>query len=207
MATQDKIYLYRMTHVENIPHVLEFGITHATSVNANPDFTPIGDPSLIQTRNSFFLNNGRRLGEYIPFYFGVRMPMLYVIQKGFNMMAATPSESIVYCISTVQKIMEHKLAFVFTDGHAVDKFTRQYDTGDIEAIHTLLDWTAIKSRYWKSDTDLDLKRRKEAEFLVDGDVPGAAVLGFIVATPTTKKKLSGLGVSDDRVIVKPDYYF
>lgn len=71
-----------MTHIENIPHILQNGITHSTSANANPNFVAIGDGSLITTRNNFLLNNGRRLGEYIPFYLGVRTPMLYVVQNG-----------------------------------------------------------------------------------------------------------------------------
>ena len=84
-----------MTHIENIPHILQYGITHSSSSNANPDFKPIGDSSLISTRNDFVLNNGRYLGEYIPFYFAVRTPMLYVIQHGFNMVAPTKAEDIV----------------------------------------------------------------------------------------------------------------
>lgn len=196
-----------MTHIENIPHVVSNGITHAASVNAHPDFTPIGDPALIETRNGFVLENGRRLGEYIPFYFGTKMPMLYVIQKGFNMVRATPAEDIVYCVTSVQKIVEHQLEVVFTDGHAVDRLTKQYDRSYLATLDTLLDWDAIKARYWKSETDLDLKRRKEAEFLVDGDVPKEAVLGFIVATQAAKNKLLGWGLADDKVVVKPDYYF
>lgn len=196
-----------MTHIENIPHIVENGITHAASVNANPDFRPIGDPALIQTRNGFVLENGRCLGEYIPFYFGIKMPMLYVIQKGFNMVRVTPAEDIVYCVTSVQKIVEHQLEVVFTDGHAVDRLTKQYDRSHLTTLDTLLDWDAIKARYWKSETDLDLKRRKEAEFLVDGDVPKEAVLGFIVATQAAKDKLLAWGLADDKVVVKPDYYF
>lgn len=62
-----KTYLFRMTHIGNIPHILNHGITHTSSANANPAFIPIGDGSLIATRNDFLLKNGRRLGEYIPF--------------------------------------------------------------------------------------------------------------------------------------------
>ena len=126
MPDHKKIYLYRMTHVENIPHVLQYGITHSTSLNANPGFVPIGDSSLITTRSRFVLNNGRRLGEYIPFYSGARMPMLYVIQNGYNMVQPMPAQDIVYCITSVQKIIESNLEYLFTDGHAVDSFSTQY---------------------------------------------------------------------------------
>lgn len=196
-----------MTHIENIPHILDKGIVHATSVNASPDFKPIGDIGLIQTRQAFKLDNGRLLGEYIPFYFGVKMPMLYVIQRGFNMVKATPAEDIVYCVTTVQEIWDRQLEVVFTDGHAVDKFTKQYNASHLPILDTLLDWEAIKAKYWKTETDLDLKRRKEAEFLVGNDVHKTALRGFVVASEAAKNKLEGWGVPNDKVVVKQNYYF
>lgn len=63
MADLHKIYLYRMTHIANVPHIILHGITHRTSAKANPNFTPIGDPKLISARDGFVLDNGRTLGE------------------------------------------------------------------------------------------------------------------------------------------------
>jgi hypothetical protein len=62
MPDLNKIFLFRITHIENISHILQNGITHVSSVNANPNFMPIGDSSLIATRNDFLLDNGIRLG-------------------------------------------------------------------------------------------------------------------------------------------------
>lgn len=207
MADLEKTYLFRMTHVENILHILQHGITHSTSANDNPDFVPIGDGSLIATRNDFLLNNGRRLGEYIPFYFGVRTSMLYVVQNGFNMVAPTPVENIVYCITSVQKIIDLQLDFVFTDGHAVDGFTTQYTLADIANIDTILDWKAIRAKYWRDDNDLDLKRRKEAEFLVSGDIASEAVLGYLTYNENAKNKVIALGANAANVHIKSDFYF
>lgn len=72
MVDFSKKYLYRMINIENIPHVLQYGITHRNSPNANLNFIPIGDDSLITRRNTHLLNNGSFLGNYIPFYFGTR---------------------------------------------------------------------------------------------------------------------------------------
>ena len=84
MADLSKIPLFRMVHIENIKHILSYGITHKESPHANLHFVPIGDSSIITTRNSFVLENGNTIGDYIPFYFASRTPMLYVIQNGFN---------------------------------------------------------------------------------------------------------------------------
>lgn len=207
MPDLQKTYLFRMTHVENIPHILENGITHSTSANANPNFTPIGDGNLINTRNAFVLENGRLLGEYIPFYFGVRTPMLYVVQNGFNMVTPTIPENIVYCVSSIQKIIDLNLDFIFTDGHAVDRFSAQYSTDNVQNIDEILDKKAITAKYWREDNDLDLKRRKEAEFLVLGDIALNAVIGYLVYNENARNRLINLGIDGTTIYVKSNFYF
>ncbi len=202
-----KTYLFRMTHIENIPHILKFGITHSSSINASPNFVPIGDNTIISTRNDFLLNNGKNLGAYIPFYFGVRNPMLYVIQNGYNMVAPTPVENIVYCVTSIKKIIDLQLDFVFTNGHAVDGFTSQYSPSDIPNIDTILDWKAINEKYWINDQDLDLKRRKEAEFLVMGDIEPSGVLGFVVYNQNAQTRMANFGINTLNVPIKSHFYF
>src|SRR5664279_2528769 len=99
-----QINVYRMTHIDYIPHILHHGITHKRSAHSNPDFITIGDVSLIDTRSGkvVIVDNGDlldfgapsiTLGDFIPFYFGIKMPMLYVIQHGGNFVeSATPPE-------------------------------------------------------------------------------------------------------------------
>jgi hypothetical protein len=207
MTDSNKTYLFRITHIENVPHILQHGITHSTSLNANPNFVSIGDSSLISTRSNYLLNNGRRLGDYIPFYFSYRTPMLYVIQKGFNLVAPTTAENIVYCVSSIQKIIEQNLEFVFTDGHAVDSFSSQYTQNDIENIDNILDYKAIKERYWIDENDLDKKRRKEAEFLISGDIAVDSILGYLVYNQISKDRMISFGLEDKSVYIKSGYYF
>jgi hypothetical protein len=207
MPELNRIFLYRMTHIENIPHILRHGITHSTSANANCNFVPIGDSSLISTRNNFLLNNGRRLGDYIPFYFGPRTPMLYVIQNGFNMVAPTPAENIVYCVSSVQKMIDLGLDFVFIDGYAVDGFSGQHTAADLENIETILDMRAIYDRYWNDENDLDKKRRKEAEFLVVGDIASSVILSYLTYNENARDRIVNFGADADAVHVKSHYYF
>jgi hypothetical protein len=196
-----------MTHIENVPHIIKHGITHRLSPNANPKFIPIGDSTLITTRYNFILDNGKLLGEYVPFYFGTRTPMLYVIQKGFNGIKPIAAEEIVYVVSSVQQIIDNGFDFVFTDGHAVDSFSIQYSKKDVDNLYEILDWQAIKSNHWKSETDLDLKRRKQAEFLVLGDIPQQAVLFFGVYNQDAKNKLLKTEIASDKIIVRNKHYF
>jgi len=202
-----KIQLFRITHIQNIPHILQYGITHVTSDNSNPNFITIGDGSLISRRNSFSIPNEKVLGDYIPFYFGVRMPMLYVIQNGFNGLQAVSAEEIVYCVSTIGQILTHNLDFLFTDGHATDKLSSFYSSQDISNLENIIDWQAVKSKYWNNDNDLDLKRRKEAEFLVASDIPVSAILGFAVYNDNSKRKLVESGISEALIKIKREFYF
>ncbi|NJL14150.1 MAG: DUF4433 domain-containing protein [Microscillaceae bacterium] len=135
------------------------------------------------------------------------MPMLYVVQNGFNMVTRTPAENIVYCVSSVQKTIDLKLDFVFTDGHAVDGFSTQYTIEDIHNIDSIIDKNAIDSKYWRDENDLDKKRRKEAEFLVLGDIAPDGILGYLTYKENAKKRIIDFGADASRVVIKPEYYF
>lgn len=201
----NKIYLFRMTHIENMPHILKNGITHVASTKQNQQYVSIGDAGLINTRYRFEMPNGKKLGNYVPFYFGYRMPMLYVIQKGFNGVTLTAPENIVYCVSSVQKMIDIGIEFVFTDGHATNALSNFYDKDEVERIADFLDFDAIKALYWNEE--LDLKRRKEAEFLVANDIPLSTILGYVVYNEAAKTRLTNWGIASEKIVVRPNYYF
>jgi hypothetical protein len=207
MPDLGKILLDRMTHLANIPHILKHGITHANSTYANPNYTPIGDGSMIAKRNQTMLKNGRMLSEYIPFYFATRTPMLYVIQNGFNFVNPIAAEKIVCCVSSVQKIVDLQLEFSFTNGHAADSLTSHFTHNEVNNIENLLDWEAINAKYWKDEDDLDKKRRKEAEFLVLGDLPTSTILGYAVVNQSSKDRICEFGTNASLVGIRPQFYF
>ena len=202
-----KIYLYRMTHIDNVDHILAYGITHKKSAQANPYYRTIGDNSLISRRDNFITDSGRELGDYIPFYFGPRTPMLYVIQKGYNGVRMTPAEEIVYCVTSLAKIIESNLDYIYADGHATDGFTKFFSMNDMELIDSQVDFEATNANYWKKENDLDFKRRKEAELLILGDLAIEFNLGFIVFNEKAKEALVQKGIDDKLVVIKPNNYF
>ena len=202
-----RIFLYRMTHIENIPHILQRGITHISSPNVNNNYVPIGDGSLIARRDAFSVGNGRMLGSYIPFYFGTRMPMLYVIQNGYNGVNAISPKDIIYCVVSVEQILNYNLEYVYTDGHAVESISTFFFPRDIDNIETNIDREAINSKFWKDEDDLDKKRRKEAEFLVGNDIPHNAILGYAVYDVAAKAKLVEFGVPEKMIAIRNEYYF
>ena len=105
------------------------------------------------------------------------------------------------------KIDNAKLDFVFTDGHAISALSNQYTKADIGQLDKLLDMRAIKAKYWNDENDLDLKRRKQAEFLVLGNIPFSAILGFVTYSEEAKDKLVEMGILPNQVKVRPGAYF
>lgn len=202
-----RVTLYRITHIENVPHILENGITHKDSADANPNFRSIGDPKMISARGSFTLRNGRTLGAYIPFHFRPRMPMLYIIQNGLKGIPGVDAEDLVYCVSSVDEIRCTGLDFMFTNGHALHSLTRHFGENDIGRIRTLVDWDAVNSKYWNPARDSDIKRRKEAEFLVLGDIPLSALIRFAVFNESARGRLREMGAEDIPIHKRTTFYF
>lgn len=208
-----------MTHIENIPHILRYGITHKDSRNANPNFVNIGDTSLINNRSSkkVIVNNGILkginpkfivLGEYIPFYFGVKMPMLYVMQIGGNFVErATPPEDIVYLGCPVVKVVQSQMDFYFSDGHATDGLTTFYDSTKIDQLPELIDWSAVKEPYWGGQENLNIKRKKQAEFLVKGDLDSQFLIGFGCYNRKAKQTLLDYGIEESKIKIIPQAYY
>ena len=155
--TLSQINIYRIFHIANIRHIFANGITHKNSPNANPDFVAIGDKSMIAHRNErqVEVTNGNTntietitLGDFIPFYFGVRMPMLYTAQHGGNSVErATESEDIVYVACSVQDIVDSNLLYYFSDGHAANFFSTFYNKTKINQLPQIVDWEAVKQKY------------------------------------------------------------
>lgn len=215
----ENIKIYRITHVENIPHILQYGITHKNSQNANPNFVAIGDVSLIDTRSTRVVNidNGDfanpnpptiTLGDFIPFYFGIRMPMLYVIQNGGNFVEkATQPKDIVYLACSLLDTINSKTTYYFSDGHATDNLTSFYDSRNIKNLPEIIHWDSIKAAYWGGQENLNIKREKQAEFLVADDLPPNWIVGFGCYNDTAKQKLIDTGVKAEKIKIITNAYY
>ena len=208
-----------MTHIENIPHVLKYGITHRNSPNKNAKFVTIGDISLIDTRatKSVQVDNGVfqdidapviTLGDYIPFYFGTRMPMLYVMQNGGNFVErATPAQDIVYLKCLLVDVIGSCKAYFFSDVHATDRYAKFYDKSKLAELPNLIDWDAVKSSYWGREENLNIKRKKQAEFLVSDDIPTKCITAFGCYNDEAKQKLLAFGIEAEKIKLTPEAYF
>ncbi len=92
--------------------------------------------------------------------------MLYAIHTGWTDYQGG-QRPILHLVSSVQKVAQAHLPFVFTDRHAAVKYVRFFQK--LEHLKTL-NWQAIQAFYWA-----EVREEKQTEFLVKGLFPWALV--------------------------------
>lgn len=199
-------YAFRITHIDNIPHIVRCGLVRADSPLRDEHYVSIGDKQVIKVRGEREIK-GYRISEFVPFYFGPRSPMLYVIQHGYNGVAKIDAENIVYCVVRLDDLVRDSIDCVFTDGHALSNLTTIYTKDKLPLIDSLVNYDDVYSSQWNSETDMDLKRRKEAELLIKNDLPAQYIRGFVVYNERAKQRMESLGVASEMIAIAPTYYF
>ncbi len=196
---------YRMTHISNIPHIMEHGFVLPDSQYASTDYKPIGDTDIIRKRHDVI--KGIDLRKYVHFYFGIRTPMLYVIQNGYNGVTKQNAEDIVYCEISLVRLYRSDKYFVFSNGHILSAITQIFTKNDIPQIDSIIQEHDIYAKYWNNADDPDLKRKKEAELLIMGDTPPDIITRLIVFNQSAKERLDAFNCVNVPISINPDYYF
>ena len=188
----EAINIYRIVHKDNVDYILQNGMFCREHPSFDPANIFIGDSILTGQRHDFVipLKDCGNLGDYVPFYFGFRSPMLYNIHTGYRGVIQRSQSDIVYIVCKLYHLVEAGFNIIFTDGHAKNKVTRFFrDTKDLNQ----LDWTSINALTWyNSDETPDRMRRKQAECLVKTAIPPQYIAALVVFDETTKKEMMPL---------------
>ena len=67
----------------------------------------------------------------------------------------------------------------------------------------IVDWNAVKASYWGGQDNLNLKRKKQAEFLVSEDIAPSLIFAVGCYNDAAKNKLIGLGIKKEKIKVIP----
>lgn len=199
-------YAFRITHLDNIPHIVRCGLVRADSLLRDESYVSIGDKQVINLRHERQVK-GYFLHDFVPFYLGPRSPMLYVIQHGYNGVQRIDPEKIVYCVIRLDDLINNGIDCIFTDGHALSALTSFYTKEMLYQIDNIIRYDDVYSSQWNSEEDIDLKRRKEAELLIKSDLPVQYIRGYVVYNNMAKQKLMEQGIDDNKIVVLPSYYF
>lgn len=211
MSIPERIYLYRIVHVDNLNYILTTGkLTCPVHEGANPKYVGIGDNSLKESRRgkSIKITPFGTFSDYVAFYFGYRSPMLYNIKNGFQDVPKRPQEEIIYLVSSVEKVVELDLDFVFFDGHGYHNFSQVFN--DVRFLDKI-DWKIINAGQWHdTEEDPDRKRRKQAEFLIKGEVDINAILGIATYNNEALDKVDSLVKNHSieiKTVAMPKWYY
>jgi len=155
------VLIYHITDVKNLPGILADGGLHSDAEMARKNSTIIGY-NHIKARRLHQIRveccDGRFVGEFVPFYFCPRSPMLYTINQWKTGLPIGCQQTILHLVSQVKMGISLGRAWAVSDGNAGAFHTWFGST--LETIKAL-DWGAIHARDWRGKT-----HQKSAEFLV-----------------------------------------
>lgn len=158
-----RVELYHITDIDNLASIInsgrlvsDVGLRQSGLIASN-----IGDNNIKARRMTAYrvpCVDNRFVGEFVPFYYCPRSPMLFTVNMGRTGKPPGCQTGIVHLVTTVAKALELNQRWAISDmnaGAALAEFS-----SDIATLDTL-DWTAIRATYWSHCVTT-----KAAEFLV-----------------------------------------
>lgn len=205
----EKAFIFRIVHRENLAWTLQHGVHARSSGQVNPNYVDIGNPELIGKRNGRDIDvpPGGTLSDYVPFYFTPRSPMLLNIKTGRHV-RQRGNDEIVILVSSLPRIQESGLDFLFTDRHAYLQTAEFYS--DLARLDRI-DWDILQRSDFKRDNDdLGKFERYQAEALIFKHVPVSALLGIACVNDAVaaqlRQQIAAAG-SELKVAATPGWFF
>lgn len=202
--------IFRITHIDNLPWILDNGLHAQNGDVSDPDYVGIGMETLIANRNTHGVGGqyGGTLSDYIPFYFTPHSIMMYNIHTGYNEVKKRDNEEIAILVSSIPRLAELTIPFVFTNAHAYTAEAEFFESpSDLDRI----DWALLRSKDFKRDPEDPGKQgRYQAEALVYQFAPIDALLGIACYNKNCKESTESLVQAREHSLsVKsiPGWYF
>jgi hypothetical protein len=182
----EKALIWRIVHRHNINWILDNGLHSANSGVTAAQYEGIGNQELINRRahRAVPIAPGGVLADYIPFYFTPFSPMMYNIHTGRGDVKQHSNDGILILVSSVHKIQQQGIPFVFTDRHAYTPLAEFYNN-----INELgeVDWPLLQQRNFQRNPDDPLQiERYQAEALIHRYCPIESLIGIVCYTDELK---------------------
>ncbi|GBF80518.1 DarT ssDNA thymidine ADP-ribosyltransferase family protein [Aphanothece sacrum] len=185
--------LYYITHIENIPSILERGIlSHQEVERLNIDFTPIYDHEIVSKRKDKSTGENDSLWNYANLYFQPRNPMMYrvVHEKDTRNIA----------IIAVKSNVLSEIGVRVTNGNAANNATEFYPSSEGRKVLEK-NWKIIQNDWW-NDSD-GSKRIIMSECLVPRKIKSDFIDSIFVCDHHTQSKVKQL-ISNSNIPVIPE---
>ena len=200
-------HIFHITDVSNLSGILQAGGLHsdAVIVNSGVQVTNIAYGHIKQRRLTQYQVSSagnRFVGEFVPFYFCQRSPMLYTINSGNTGRPVGSQSTIVHLVSTVADGIATGRQWAISDGNAGSGYAEF--SSDIKMLDEL-DWAAIKADYWQNR-----QHEKMAEFLVADFFEWDKIIGIgcqnVQVQQTVQAIING-SAHQPKVKVLPGWYY
>lgn len=203
--------VYHFTHVRNLLSIAHAGLVADIGSRTGRTVVEVGEPSIKEARRqrAVPVGPGGVVGDYVPFYFAARSPMLYKIHRGGVPSYQDGCDDLIYLVSTVERLQSEGCPLVFTDRNAATSIAEFTD--EENRLGELIDWPLMNARIWRDvPAQPDRKERRMAECLAYRQVPWSAFVGVATRTEgcadAARATLATLGDSTP-VVVRPGWYF
>jgi hypothetical protein len=211
MARPIPTQIYHFTHVRNLPGILVAGLLcdRACQV-AGSTQVEIGSRGIKERRRQRVvpIEPGGCVGDYVPFYFAPRSPMMYTLSRN-NYDFRDGFDEVVYLVSSLERLTEVDVRWIVSDRNAalgVADFVGR--DGDLDS-H--VDWPLMRVRQWgQTERDPERPDRRMAECLAHQAVPWMAVERIVTKTSATRDTVRAILAErghDREVSVGADWYF
>jgi len=202
----EQVLIYHITDVANLPGILADGGLHSDVAMEGRNPKIVGHTHIKERRMKTIrvpCCGGRFVGEFVPFYYCPRSPMLYTINRGRTGLPAGCQRTVVHLVSTVAAGVGLGRAWAISDGNAGAAYASFY--ADLQALDRL-DWPAIRATDWRGKTS-----QKSAEFLVADFFPWAAFQSMgchdSEVAGRVRELLENHQLHRPEVAVKRDWYY
>lgn len=207
----DKVWLFHITHVDNLTSIAEQGLLSLNELLARGlARRSIAFKHLQERREEVTVKVGAggSLHDYVPFQFAARPPMLYTIARG-GLNESVSQSSILHLYTNFKRIREADLNFGWSDGHPLSALSIFDDHP--ENLTSALDWEVMGSHQWSNtEDDPDRKRKRQAEFLVHRALPWDCVRGIAVRNDDIKQQVETALAKfphQPKISVLPEWYY
>src|SRR5882757_8731331 len=175
--------IMHFTHVNNLAGIAASDGLFADCVLRGNSVTvrECGDLDIKRQRRSTPVRVAPRgvVGDYVPFYFAPRSPMLYKIWKGGVPTYQEGQEPLVYIVASLATVDAAALPWVGSDGNVAASMSEH--TNDWARLESIVDWALMKEHIWRNtEDDGDRMRRRMAELLVNRIFPARCIEYLVV---------------------------
>lgn len=206
--------IYHITHVGNLASIIAADglFSDAIMIARGGPTASIGMSEIKQRRLTLPVSchQGDNVGDYVPFYFGPRSIMLYVIHRQNHQDLAYDGgqELIVHLEADLDAVVawanQARRRWAFSLSNAGARYTQfRASLGALNEV----DWAAVNAADFRRR---EIREGKQAEFLLHGSFPWSLVTRIGVESMGIQAQANSIiatATHKPRVEVKPEWYY